>query len=92
MITVVRGKVEEVTLPEDCDIIISEPMGTLLVNERSKTASQQASKQASHHRLDFNYNLSVLQLEHWTGHAYCCKRPHMLTGRHSFISSLFKTQ
>lgn len=36
VITVVRGKVEEVTLPEDCDIIISEPMGTLLVNERSK--------------------------------------------------------
>lgn len=34
VITVVRGKVEEVTLPEDCDIIISEPMGTLLVNER----------------------------------------------------------
>jgi hypothetical protein len=36
IITIVRGKVEEVTLPEDCDIIISEPMGTLLVNERSK--------------------------------------------------------
>ncbi|XP_047328615.1 probable histone-arginine methyltransferase 1.3 [Impatiens glandulifera] len=33
-ITVVKGKVEEVTLPEKADILISEPMGTLLVNER----------------------------------------------------------
>ena len=34
VITVVHGKVEDVELPEECDIIISEPMGTLLVNER----------------------------------------------------------
>ncbi|CAL5321166.1 unnamed protein product [Camellia sinensis] len=33
-ITVVKGKVEEVELPEKVDILISEPMGTLLVNER----------------------------------------------------------
>uniref|UniRef100_A0A804QHZ1 type I protein arginine methyltransferase n=1 Tax=Zea mays TaxID=4577 RepID=A0A804QHZ1_MAIZE len=33
-ITVIRGKVEEVELPEKADILISEPMGTLLVNER----------------------------------------------------------
>ncbi|XP_078439750.1 protein arginine methyltransferase 4B isoform X2 [Wolffia australiana] len=33
-ITVVKGKVEEVILPEKADILISEPMGTLLVNER----------------------------------------------------------
>ncbi|KAG5555043.1 hypothetical protein RHGRI_012550 [Rhododendron griersonianum] len=33
-ITVVKGKVEEVELPEKADILISEPMGTLLVNER----------------------------------------------------------
>lgn len=33
-ITVVKGKVEEVQLPEKADILISEPMGTLLVNER----------------------------------------------------------
>lgn len=33
-ITVVKGKVEEVELPEKADIMISEPMGTLLVNER----------------------------------------------------------
>ncbi|XP_077218728.1 putative histone-arginine methyltransferase CARM1 isoform X2 [Tasmannia lanceolata] len=33
-ITVVRGKIEEVELPEKADILISEPMGTLLVNER----------------------------------------------------------
>ncbi|XP_047332564.1 probable histone-arginine methyltransferase 1.3 [Impatiens glandulifera] len=33
-ITVVKGKVEEVNLPEKADILISEPMGTLLVNER----------------------------------------------------------
>jgi predicted RNA methylase len=34
VITIVRGKVEEVELPEKVDIIISEPMGTLLLNER----------------------------------------------------------
>ncbi|XP_038724152.1 probable histone-arginine methyltransferase 1.3 isoform X1 [Tripterygium wilfordii] len=33
-ITVIKGKVEEVQLPEKADIMISEPMGTLLVNER----------------------------------------------------------
>nr|APA20277.1 protein arginine methyltransferase 4A [Populus tomentosa] len=33
-ITVIKGKVEEVELPEKADILISEPMGTLLVNER----------------------------------------------------------
>lgn len=34
IVRVVRGKVEEVTLPEKVDILVSEPMGTLLVNER----------------------------------------------------------
>ncbi|KAG4182723.1 hypothetical protein ERO13_A09G062500v2 [Gossypium hirsutum] len=33
-ITVIKGKVEEAELPEKADILISEPMGTLLVNER----------------------------------------------------------
>ncbi|KAF2310963.1 hypothetical protein GH714_018795 [Hevea brasiliensis] len=33
-ITVIKGKVKEVELPEKADILISEPMGTLLVNER----------------------------------------------------------
>ncbi|CAL9069096.1 unnamed protein product [Musa banksii] len=33
-ITVIKGKIEEVDLPEKADILISEPMGTLLVNER----------------------------------------------------------
>ncbi|GFZ08988.1 protein arginine methyltransferase 4A [Actinidia rufa] len=33
-ITVVKGKIEEVELPEKADILISEPMGILLVNER----------------------------------------------------------
>ncbi|KAL1081639.1 hypothetical protein V6Z11_D09G079400 [Gossypium hirsutum] len=33
-ITVIKGKVEEVELPEKADILISEPMGTVLVNER----------------------------------------------------------
>ncbi|KAL8485005.1 hypothetical protein ACS0TY_027345 [Phlomoides rotata] len=33
-ITVIKGKVEEVELPEKADILISEPMGTLLINER----------------------------------------------------------
>ncbi|KAK2991981.1 hypothetical protein RJ640_014842 [Escallonia rubra] len=33
-ITVVKGKVEEIDLPEKADIMISEPMGTLLINER----------------------------------------------------------
>lgn len=33
-ITVIKGKIEEVELPEKADILISEPMGTLLLNER----------------------------------------------------------
>ncbi|KAF7834500.1 putative histone-arginine methyltransferase 1.4 isoform X1 [Senna tora] len=33
-ITLIKGKVEDVELPEKADILISEPMGTLLVNER----------------------------------------------------------
>ncbi|KAI7726455.1 hypothetical protein M8C21_018345 [Ambrosia artemisiifolia] len=33
-ITVIKGKVEDVELPEKADILISEPMGTLLINER----------------------------------------------------------
>jgi type I protein arginine methyltransferase len=34
VITVIKGKVEDVTLPEKVDLIISEPMGFLLVHER----------------------------------------------------------
>ncbi|KAI4317591.1 hypothetical protein L6164_025452 [Bauhinia variegata] len=33
-ITVIKGKVEDAVLPEKADILISEPMGTLLINER----------------------------------------------------------
>lgn len=33
-ITVIKGKVEEITLPEKVDVIISEPIGFLLVHER----------------------------------------------------------
>merc|ERR1712002_106998 len=33
-IEVISGKIEEITLPEDVDIIISEPMGYMLFNER----------------------------------------------------------
>ncbi|XP_050219272.1 probable histone-arginine methyltransferase 1.3 [Mercurialis annua] len=33
-ITIIKGKVEEIELPEKADILISEPMGTLLINER----------------------------------------------------------
>jgi histone-arginine methyltransferase CARM1 len=33
-IKVIHGKVEEINLPEKVDVLVSEPMGTLLVNER----------------------------------------------------------
>ena len=33
-IQVIRGRVEEIVLPEKVDVLVSEPMGTLLVNER----------------------------------------------------------
>eukprot|EP00887_Chlorella_sp_A99_P004236 scaffold15.g4236.t1 len=33
-IRVLHGKVEEVEVPEQVDVLVSEPMGTLLVNER----------------------------------------------------------
>jgi histone-arginine methyltransferase CARM1 len=33
-ITIINGKIEEITLPEQVDVIISEPIGFLLVHER----------------------------------------------------------
>lgn len=33
-ITVIPGKIEEIELPEKVDVIISEPMGYMLYNER----------------------------------------------------------
>ncbi len=33
-IVVIPGKIEEVEVPEEVDIIISEPMGYMLFNER----------------------------------------------------------
>lgn len=33
-IVVVKGKIEEIIIPENVDIIISEPMGYMLYNER----------------------------------------------------------
>lgn len=33
-ITVIKGKVEEIELPEKVDVVISEPMGFMLVHER----------------------------------------------------------
>ena len=33
-IVIVNGKVEEVEIPEKVDVLVSEPMGTLLYNER----------------------------------------------------------
>ena len=34
VIKVVSGKIEEIELPEQVDVIISEPMGYMLLNER----------------------------------------------------------
>jgi len=34
VIEIVKGKVEEIELPEDVDVIVSEPLGFLLVHER----------------------------------------------------------
>ena len=33
-ITVIAGKIEEIELPEQVDVVISEPMGYMLFNER----------------------------------------------------------
>jgi hypothetical protein len=33
-VRVLRGRVEEIRLPEQVDVLVSEPMGTLLLNER----------------------------------------------------------
>lgn len=30
----IPGKIEELTLPEQVDVIVSEPMGYMLINER----------------------------------------------------------
>ena len=34
VVVIVNGKVEEVEIPEKVDVMVSEPMGTLLYNER----------------------------------------------------------
>lgn len=34
IIKVIPGKIEELTLPEQVDVIVSEPMGYMLINER----------------------------------------------------------
>jgi histone-arginine methyltransferase CARM1 len=34
IITVIQGKIEEIELPEEVDVIVSEPIGVLLVHER----------------------------------------------------------
>ena len=34
VIKIITGKIEEIQLPESVDVIISEPMGYMLVNER----------------------------------------------------------
>ena len=34
MIKFLNGKIEEIQLPEQVDVIISEPMGYMLLNER----------------------------------------------------------
>ena len=34
VIKVLSGKIEEIQLPEQVDVIISEPMGYMLLNER----------------------------------------------------------
>ncbi|KAM7061437.1 histone-arginine methyltransferase CARM1-like [Acridotheres tristis] len=43
-IVVIPGKVEEVSLPEQVDIIISEPMGYVLFNERMLESHLHAKK------------------------------------------------
>jgi len=43
-ITVVAGKVEEIDLPEKVDVIISEPMGYMLFNERMLESFLHAKK------------------------------------------------
>lgn len=43
-VSVIPGKVEEVTLPEQVDMIISEPMGYMLFNERMLESYLHAKK------------------------------------------------
>lgn len=43
-IVVIPGKVEEVSLPEQVDIIVSEPMGYMLFNERMLESYLHAKK------------------------------------------------
>ena len=43
-IVVIAGKVEEVSLPEQVDVIISEPMGYMLFNERMLESYLHAKK------------------------------------------------
>lgn len=59
-IIVLAGKVEEVTLPEQVDVIISEPIGYMLLNERMLESYLHAKKwlrAKGRLRCDFNTNV-----------------------------------
>lgn len=61
-----KGKIEEISLPEKVDIIVSEPIGFLLVHERMLesyiTARDRFLKPGNYHRSVFCYaaNLNIL--------------------------------
>lgn len=65
-IIVVPGKVEEVSIPEKVDILISEPMGYMLVNERMLESYMHARKflkpggNCSMHAKQFSKNLGKM--------------------------------
>lgn len=44
MIQIISGKVEEIEIPEKVDMIISEPMGYMLLNERMLESYLHAKK------------------------------------------------
>lgn len=67
-VAVIPGKVEEVTLPEQVDIIISEPMGYMLFNERMLESYLHAKKflKPNGEEVQFRRKRSnVIRVENW---------------------------
>lgn len=77
-ITVISGKVEEVEVPELVDIIISEPMGYMLFNERMLESYLHAKKWLKPKgALQSRFNYS----EPNKGLAHACRRPRRSAAR-----------
>ncbi|KAL2087745.1 hypothetical protein ACEWY4_016573 [Coilia grayii] len=102
-IVVLAGKVEEVTLPEQVDVIISEPIGYMLLNERMLESYLHAKKWLRHKGMMFPTSSDIhlapftdeqLYMEHYVRSSFwqqTCFHGVNLSGLHSSaVDEFFK--